>query len=407
MDTNQPANPRIAIACGGTGGHLFPGLAVAEVLQQYGCSITLLVSAKEVDQQGVKSAVEMDIVTLPSIALQLDRISAFFSGFWRSFWLCRREFARQRPQAVLAMGSFTSAPPIMAGKMAGAATFLHEANAIPGRANRLLAPFADEAFVGFPMAANRLKIQSVTVTGTPVRPQFKDQDTSACRMALGLDANRPVLLIMGGSQGASRLNELMGLMLPLFMEQAPELQFLHITGNAERDKVRAAYADRKCRAVVLPFLTEMELALGAATVAISRAGASSMAELAAVQVPSILIPYPYAADNHQLFNARCFSEKGAAVQIAQKDASPEKLAQLILDLLKNQPKRDAVKAALQNWYFPDAATRIAGAILKRTGIDFTEPARDFVDEPPLPRTLLRPSTKTGQAPMTALPLFSK
>src|SRR2546429_989727 len=200
--------PLVAIACGGTGGHLFPGLAVAEVLARSGCALSLIISPKEVDQHAVKAAVGMEIVTLSAVGLVNGQIGAFVRGFWQSYLAAKQMFKARPPQAVLAMGGFTSAPPILAGRKTDAATFLHESNSIPGRANRWLAPFVRAAFVGFPAAARRLKCLTVKVTGTPVRPQFHPMDPRACPLAPGPDRNPPGLLLVGGSQGARGVNQL-------------------------------------------------------------------------------------------------------------------------------------------------------------------------------------------------------
>ncbi|MBI2948231.1 MAG: UDP-N-acetylglucosamine--N-acetylmuramyl-(pentapeptide) pyrophosphoryl-undecaprenol N-acetylglucosamine transferase [Verrucomicrobia bacterium] len=354
----------VAIACGGTGGHLFPGMAVAAALQQQSCNVTLLVSAKEVDQLGVASGPGFAIETLPAVALQNGAGFAFVRGFWKSYRLCSRLFARQRPQAVLAMGGFISAPPILAGRFRGATTFLHESNAIPGRANRWLSFIVDEAFVGFSSSARRLFTQAIRVTGTPIRSQFKPAEASACRVALGLDPNRPVLLIMGGSQGARRVNELVMRSLLLLGDRMPQLQFLHLTGSSDKEKVSASYQASGRRAVVRAFLTEMELALGAATVAIGRAGASSLSELAAMRLPAILIPYPAAADDHQFHNARAYVETGAAVQFAESTLDPETLSRHVCELIENTSARAAMSHALERWFYPHAAEEIAGRIVE-------------------------------------------
>ncbi len=155
-DRSRNKTPFVAIACGGTGGHLFPGIAVAEELKKRGCWIALLISPKEVDQQAVKSANGMEIFTLPAVGLQNRNYFSFAWSFWKSFRAAQKIFKQHQPDAVLAMGGFTSAPPVLAAKKFGAKTFLHESNTIPGRANRFLARFVDEAFVGFPEAAARL-----------------------------------------------------------------------------------------------------------------------------------------------------------------------------------------------------------------------------------------------------------
>jgi len=191
MTRSGAQTPFVAIACGGTGGHLFPGLAVAGQLTQRGCAVMLLVSPKEVDQQAVKSAGDLAVVTLPAVGLQNRNYFSFARSFVKSLFAARKTFCRRKPDAVLTMGGFTGAPPVWVGKDFGAKTFLHESNTIPGRANRLLARWVDEAFVGFPETASRLRVRKVTHTGTPVRPQFQRRDAATCRTALGLTRNGP------------------------------------------------------------------------------------------------------------------------------------------------------------------------------------------------------------------------
>jgi UDP-N-acetylglucosamine--N-acetylmuramyl-(pentapeptide) pyrophosphoryl-undecaprenol N-acetylglucosamine transferase len=360
--------PLIAVACGGTGGHLFPGLAVADVIQEWGADVALLVSQKEVDQEAVKSATDMRVVPLPAVALQNGRWVSFLRGFWGSFRLCRSLFRELRPRGVLAMGGFTSAPPVLAGKWRGAAAFLHESNSIPGRANRWLSPWVDGVFVGFPTAGLRLYSQSIHCIGTPIRRQFELTDPGPCRMALGLEPEKPVLAVMGGSQGASGINRLVKEALPRLTQDAPELQFVHLTGAEDLESVRAAYRAGQRRAAVRPFLTEMELVLGAATLAVNRAGASSLAELAAMQVPSLLIPYPYATDNHQLSNARALARTGAARVMEQASTTAEGLAQAVVELLRNDAERTAMQQALKQWHFPEAAMDIATRIFQHLGL---------------------------------------
>jgi UDP-N-acetylglucosamine--N-acetylmuramyl-(pentapeptide) pyrophosphoryl-undecaprenol N-acetylglucosamine transferase len=362
------SQPFVAIACGGTGGHLFPGLAVGQVLQRAGCHVALLISHKEIDQEAIKGAADMDVLALPAVGLQDGNLGRFVTRAWRSYRICVHSFRPHPPQAVLAMGGFTSAPPVLAAKRFGAATFIHEANAFPGRANRWLAPWVDEVFVAFPEAASRLPAQRPIVTGMPVRPQFKPADAGACRMALGLDPARPVLLVTGGSQGASGVNQLLIGILPHLRQARPELQFIHQTGAQDLERVRAAYAEAGLRAQVYPFLSEMELALGAASAAISRAGASSTAEMAAMQLPAVLIPYPAAADNHQDFNARALVRSGAAVRVPQRGTKPEELVAELLRLLDGSQVRKQMQAALARWHRADSAELIAGHILRKLGL---------------------------------------
>ena len=352
----------------------------------------LLISPKDVDQQAVQGVSGMEVVTLPAVGLRRGGEIAFVRGFIQSYRAAARLFRMRPPQAALAMGGFTSAPPILAAKKAGARTFLHESNTIPGRANRWLARVVQHAFVGFPTAAVRLHNRNVTVTGTPVRLRFQGCEAERCRAALGLDPLRPVLLVMGGSQGASGINKLVMQSLPLLASRAPDLQWFHLTGPSDMEEVKQAYAALNLKAVVHPFFAEMELALGAATTTVCRAGASSLAELAAMRVPAVLVPYPTASDNHQFHNARAFEATGAARLLEQKTATPELLSQLVLDLLEKPAVHEKMRNALARWHAPRAAEQIAEAILAAVGVGAGESwqADPQSFSPPLSRT---PTTK--------------
>jgi len=360
---------RVAIACGGTGGHLFPGLAVADELVRRGCRLLLLISPKEVDQQAVRSISGVEILTLPAVGLKRGGQGAFLRGFIQSYRVAARRFRLCPPHAALAMGGFTSAPPILAARRVGAQAFLHESNTVPGRANRWLSRVVQEAFVGFPAAAGRLRSRLVTRTGTPVRSCFQPRDAAICRAELGLSSGRPVVLVMGGSQGASGVNELVLRCLPQLADLFSNWQWLHLTGPNEVEKMAQAYAALNTKAVVHPFFAQMDLALGAATVAISRAGASSLAELAAMRVPAVLIPYPTAADNHQFHNARAFEASGAAFLLEQKNAMPDTLVRLLVELVSEAPVREKVQSSLAQWHTPRAAEAIAEAILIAVGVE--------------------------------------
>jgi UDP-N-acetylglucosamine--N-acetylmuramyl-(pentapeptide) pyrophosphoryl-undecaprenol N-acetylglucosamine transferase len=384
MKSSGHKTPFVAIACGGTGGHLFPGLAVARELKLRGCDVALLISPKDIDQQAVKSAGDMEVITLPAVGLQNRNYLPFFASFAKSLFTSWKLFLGRRPDAVLAMGGFTSAPPVFAGKDLGAKTFLHESNTIPGKSNRFVSRFVDTAFVGFPEAASRLKSRKTVVTGTPVRPQFSPEakiqnPESHCRQALGLTPGLPTVLVVGGSQGARGLNDLVLSALPLLKNK--NWQWLHLTGKADFEKVQRAYAELGLTAIVKPFLAEMELALGAATACVSRAGASSLAEMAAMRLPSLLVPLPTAADNHQFFNASAFEKSGAARCVDQKNTAPETVANLLVELVETESVRGAIQSALAKWHVPDAADQIAEVILSALGQGAGKPV---AAEPPKP-----------------------
>lgn len=376
MTGAAPSSPCVAIACGGTGGHLFPGLAVGEQLLHRGFRVRLVVSSKEIDQQAVKSVSGMGVLSLPAVGLVRGRYLAFIAGLGRSYSIAKRDFASDPPQAVLAMGGFTSAPPILAAKRLRARTFLHESNTIPGRANRWLSRLVDRAFVGFPSAATRLRGCEVLSTGTPVRTQFRLRNPAECRKTLGLAPELPVVLVVGGSQGASGINRLIMQLLPLLAPWSATWQWLHLAGATDVEAVRRAYASSQTKALVLPFLSEMELALGAATAAVSRAGASSLAEIAAMQVPSVLIPYPAATDNHQFYNARAFADSGAACLLPQTTATPEAMLGRLRQLVESATERARMQRSLAQWYSPRAAEVIAAEISTAIGAGAPHPKTD-------------------------------
>jgi len=348
-------------------------MAVAEKLAQRGCNVTLLVSPKEVDQQAVKDLKSVAVVTLPAVGLKRGCVIDFIRGFHRSHRAARRLFRLRKPDAVLAMGGFTSAPPILAGKAAGARTFLHESNTIPGRANCWLSWVVDHAFVGFASAGGRFKRCRVTVSGTPARPQFHPRDLASCRLALGLDPLRPVLLVMGGSQGASGVNEIIERSLPFFAKVAPQYQWFHLAGPKDTARLQQTYANLQLSAVVQPFFDRMELALGAASAAVSRAVASSLAELAAMRLRAVLVPFPAATANHQFHNACAYATSGAAQLIEQNLATPEVMAKSLLRLAQNEAVRETMQTALARWERPQAANEIAESILEAVSASRTAP----------------------------------
>lgn len=382
---NRPVGTSIhvAIACGGTGGHLFPGLAVGRELATRGAQVTLLVSPKEVDQEALPG-IGLATATLPAVGLQGGNVGSFLAGFLRA-WRCAhrlftgRSLGPRPPEAVLGMGGFTAAPPMLAGRRLGAAIFLHESNTVPGRANRLMARWVREAFCGFEETASRWGAARTTCTGTPVRGEIArlrhGRDAGAARIALGLDPSRPVLLVTGGSQGARGLNRAVCAALPGLAAAAPDLQFIHLAGVPDLAEVQAAHRPLGARSFVRPFLREMHRALEAADAAVSRAGASSLAELAAAGLPAVLVPLPTAQDDHQRHNASALAGVGAATLLGQAGLSPDRLMDAVLPLVRDDAKRLAMRRALAGLDRPDAAAAIAEGILHHLRQPFTQAVR--------------------------------
>lgn len=361
------APPFYLIACGGTGGHLFPGIAVAERLVNAGARVALVVSSKTVDQEAVKAVRHMEVWTLQSATGSHGSVMRFLGGLKGlvgSVRELRERMGGDKPLAVLGMGGFTSAAPVLCGKMRRSRVFLHEANAVPGRATRWLGRMADEVLLYFPEAVERLGGVRTRVVGMPVRSQFEAADAGACRISFGLDPDRPVLLVMGGSQGAKSINELVERALPGLQKRFATLQYLHLTGPTDFERMSAVYRKMGVRAVVRPFLTEMEWALGAAEVALSRAGGSSLAEFAAMSVPSILVPYPHASDDHQRANAEAFRRTGAALVLEAEGAGTEALERMLGSVLEDAETAHRMRAALGRWHQAGATEKVAELLLE-------------------------------------------
>jgi UDP-N-acetylglucosamine--N-acetylmuramyl-(pentapeptide) pyrophosphoryl-undecaprenol N-acetylglucosamine transferase len=261
------------------------------------------------------------------------------------------------------MGGFTSVPVALAGRGRGAAVFLHESNTIPGRANRWLAPWVNECFAGFPEAVGRLRNSRVTVTGTPVRSGFAPQDPGPARKSLGFNAADPVLVIMGGSQGAEGVNRLAVTALQPLLLSHSSLQVFHVTGPRDLAWVKSAAAPFGSRVRVVAFHGAMQVPLAAATAVVSRSGASSLAEFAAMRIPAVLIPFPAATDNHQRVNAEAMVKAGAARLLDQQDCLPNDLVRAVSDLLVDGPVRRGFIDGMAALDAPGAAGRIAARIL--------------------------------------------
>ncbi len=363
MSASSKSSMKVAIACGGTGGHFFPGVAVGKALIHRGNDVLLIASEKSVDREGAKGVEDARIEFLPAVAMVRGRLWSFFLGLSKAIFRCLRWFWHWRPDVVLVMGGFTSVAPAMVGRLFGARVFLHEANSIPGRANRILARLCHGIFVGFPAAQSHFPGRHVQVTGTPVRAQFQAPlPNDACEQ-FGLIEGQATLLVMGGSQGAQAINELMLELGPILSERYPTLQFVHLTGRNDNAQLTAMYQKTGARYVVAGFCEDTTRVVRLASAVISRAGASSLAEFAVVGLPSLLVPYPSAVDDHQEHNALSFSEDGAAIRIKQSELDPPTVAEVLGRLLFDSDLRASMTDALGKWDSRMAAEQIADSLL--------------------------------------------
>src|SRR5207245_689266 len=260
----------------------------------------------------------------------------FVRRFGQSLSLCRSIYRKFKPQVVLGMGGFTSTAPILAGRMRGVSTFIHESNAVPGKANRLTARMVRAVLLGFKECAPFFPKVRTEVTGTPVRTELKRLDLQVARQKLGLRADLTTMLVMGGSQGASGINQAIIKSLPLLREL--HVQVVHLSGARDERLVAHNYRRENVPAFVAAFHHRMEEVYSAADFAIARAGAASLAELASFALPSILIPFPYAADDHQTRNAEIFVRAGAAFVLKESELTPELITQKLKAMI-DRPKR--------------------------------------------------------------------
>jgi UDP-N-acetylglucosamine--N-acetylmuramyl-(pentapeptide) pyrophosphoryl-undecaprenol N-acetylglucosamine transferase len=309
------------------------------------------------------------IETLPSIGLPSPllspRLISFGTGLFASVRRCRALFRDFQPHAVLGMGGFTSTPSILAGRMSGRKTFVHESNAIPGKANKLNARFADVVLLGFAECAEYLPSSTSTVvTGTPIREELRGSvDRAAALSSFGFEpgAETFTVLVMGGSQGARGVNQAVMRALPRWKAAGLELRFIHQTGPDDMEVVREAYAREGLRAFVCAFHPAMQNAYTAADVAIARAGAATLTELSHFAVPSILVPFPSAAEDHQTLNAQILVHANAALMVKESGID-EYLPDLMLELLKNRSRRLSLGSNARTLAPSDPAALVADTI---------------------------------------------
>jgi UDP-N-acetylglucosamine--N-acetylmuramyl-(pentapeptide) pyrophosphoryl-undecaprenol N-acetylglucosamine transferase len=353
------------IACGGTGGHLFPGIAVAEVLRERGHEVMLFVSEKEVDALALSGHADLRYEKLPTVGLPSafsPALLGFVRRFTESLSQCRTIYRKFKPQVVLGMGGFTSTAPVLAGRLRGVATFIHESNAIPGKANRWTARIVRAVLLGFKECAPFFPKARTEVTGTPIRTELQPLDRHVAREKLGLQRDSPTLLVMGGSQGASGINHAMIKSLPSLHGMA--LQVIHLSGARDEHFVAESYQRENIPAHVAPFHHRMEEVYSAADFAVARSGAASLAELALFSLPAILIPFPYATDDHQTRNAEIFTRAGAAILVKESELSGDLLASKIKELVGNQPKMRQMSERALRLAPKNAANLIVAAMEK-------------------------------------------
>jgi UDP-N-acetylglucosamine--N-acetylmuramyl-(pentapeptide) pyrophosphoryl-undecaprenol N-acetylglucosamine transferase len=347
------------IAAGGTGGHVLPALQVARELRRRGRSCFFV---------GTERGQERRLVPEAGFTLELLQTGALknVSAARRlrtllqapaSLLAANAILEQTQPAAMMSLGGYAAGPLLVMAVMRGIPVLILEPNALPGLAHRLAGPFVSWALVGFPAAAGYFPRGRVEVGGIPIREEF-------FALPRKERAGLFTILITGGSQGAKQLNEAALEALPLWKKSGTlnRLRLVHQTGAADYERVRAAYASQEAEAIVAPFFSDMPRLFAEADLIICRAGASAVAELAAAGKASILVPYPFAADQHQLRNAQSMADAGAARVVVDREWNGERFVKEIAVFLKSSATLATMEDAARRQARPGAARRAADVL---------------------------------------------
>ncbi len=350
---------KIVVACGGTGGHTFPGLAVAEELAARGHEVVVWHAGRAVESSVMK---RWQGATFATRAQQLKPRHAF--AIVRSILRCRREMKRMKPDALLAMGSYSSLPPVLAAKSCGVPIVLHEANTVPGKAVEFLSRYAKVVATSFEMTATCLKNVKTVQTGLPIRT-----DITAGKRFDFIPANAFVVFVTGGSQGAHAVNELMSEALVMMSKELAKrenlprgLYVIHQTGEKDEAAVQGVYGAANVPSRVHAFEQEMASAFASADIVVARAGASTCFELAACAKPALLIPLPSAMRDHQHYNAEAFAAKGAADEGIQARLTPRQICRYLVQKYDHPEQLEAMREKMKALAVDDAAARVADLV---------------------------------------------
>ncbi len=359
---------RIALAGGGTGGHVFPALAVAgkiverrpgaEVLYiggERGIERTIVAGSgypyRTIPATGFPRRISPSMITFAwNLAVSVKRSRDYLGGF--------------RPSVLLATGGYVSGPPVIAAKTLGVPVVIQEQNAFPGLANKTFGRFADVVYLGFADAADRFgkKVRTM-VTGNPVRGEIGCSERGSAARTFGIDPGILTILVFGGSQGSRAVNETVSGAVEHIAERG--FQIVWQTGEREFDKWKSYDGRAEGRIRVLPFISAMADAYAAADLVIARAGAMSVAEITACGLPAVFVPLPTAAENHQEFNARSLERAGAAAVILERELTPDRLSDIALGILGDEGRRAVMAESSGKFGKKDAAAIIADNIIAR------------------------------------------
>lgn len=371
MSHNQKKG--IIIVAGGTGGHILPAIAVGEAIKHLSpnTKVMFVCGAKPLELE-IYGRFGIRPIQLPvtPIYRQLKARLIGWTNLMRGFLQAVR-ILRRSAGVVLGMGGYVSAPVLSAARLLRIPFYLHEQNSIPGRTNQIFSKRARMVFCSFPMTVQRLPGVQAKVIGIPVRSSILKATREEALRFFDLTEGVPVLLILGGSQGARFINQIV---LPLFKELDKllrqinhRLQVIWSTGTAHFNfctESLASFNFTQLEVKVFPFINRMEMAYAVADIALCRAGAATLAELALRSVPAFIIPLPHATDNHQYFNAEQFIKNGAGIIFEQHSLNTKRVAEEIVNLIKRPRQLQEMKQSAGSMAMPDAAEQIASYLIK-------------------------------------------
>ena len=353
---------KIGLACGGTGGHIFPGLATADVLRKRGHEVCLWLAGKDVEEAAI-SGWKGEVVTVPAEGFPSKpsfRSLVTATRLLRAARTCSRKMRSNRPDALLAMGSYASAGPVSAALRLHVPVVLHEANVLPGRAVSLFSRWATAMAASFEETRYYTRRKNLVITGMPMRSGL---DPSVRGDALeGLDRNVFTVLVMGGSRGAHRLNEIASEVMCRLKGEGRRLQVIHLAGVGAEQEVKALYDQAGVPSVVYCFTHDMGPIYHASDIAVCRSGASTCAELLAYGVPALLVPYPFAAHDHQTANARALERADACDVVPERDLSVEWLSEYLMNCLDEPGRLARMSAAAKKRAMPNGAEALADLV---------------------------------------------
>jgi len=366
----------VVFAGGGTGGHLYPALALADAIRAARPQTDVwFVGAQRGVEARVLPAENRPHTLLPFEPLRRSQVWQnwrLVPSLVKSFVGLRRVFQREQPRLVVGTGGYASAPACLLAVASGIPVAIQEQNSYPGLTTRMMSRWARQVHLGFPEAAKLLKPgkhTEITTLGNPIRPPDPSLVREECRAKFGLQPDSMVLLVVGGSQGARAINQALTAALAQYKGVPAGVEILWATGPANHASVTSALAaalspSESLGIHALPYISNMPEALCAADVAISRAGAMGTAELLAWGIPSILIPLPTAAADHQTHNARALGDAGAAKVLIERELTPELLWNTVLQLVEDADTRERMANAAKERARPLAASQIASRLIE-------------------------------------------